>query len=105
MLELPIPIWMLQAQQTDANRPNNPCDLAGQVVAFSDTAKAAQFLMKRREGRWTLDMLRTRSGLFSLISDLHTRDIEAICLDPEVDGTGGTKVTLVDLLKQFNQKG
>lgn len=64
MLVLPIPIWILQAQQPGSNQADNPCELDGQVGAFSDTARAVQFLMKRREGRWTLDMLRTRNGLF-----------------------------------------
>ena len=93
-----LPLWTVSEHIQTGEADPIPCNGPGTAVGFSSSAKLFAFLKAHMDGEWKMAMAADRDGLIILIADLHRANVETICLDPELDGTGGQQVPLTDLM-------
>lgn len=95
---LRLPMWFITKRDSKGSPPNPPCGDSHATIAFSDTMKVLTFMASRQSGPWKIALVSDREGLIVVIAYAHLVGVETICVDPEVDGTGGEAVPLVDLM-------
>jgi hypothetical protein len=95
---LKLPLWTVTEHVQTSDADPIPCDEPGKAVAFGSSTKLFAFLNSHLDGEWKMTMAADRDGLVIMIADLHRANIDTICLDPKVDGTGGEQVPLTDLM-------
>jgi hypothetical protein len=99
---LSLPIWFVTERKQEAMPTHPPCDEQGGVIAFSTTEKLTAFLAERTSGEWKINLVADRAWLILIIAIAHNRGMESICVDPDLNGTGGEKVLLNDLMRLAN---
>jgi hypothetical protein len=102
--KLTLPLWVIFPRRVESPPAPEPCDEPSHVVAFSESDKAMNYMNSRQSGAWKLDHVLTEPQLLLIVRDLHHHQIGAICLNPEPDGSGGTKVWLTDIIKLIGVK-
>jgi hypothetical protein len=95
---LSLPIWFVTERMRESPPLHQPYDSSRGVLAFSNTANLTAFLAGRQSGEWNINLVADREGLILIIAIAHNHGMDAICLDPELDGTGGEQVSLNDLM-------
>jgi hypothetical protein len=95
---LTLPLWIV----TEHIQPTNPEYSTehgpGTALAFSTSTKLFKSMRTNLGGEWKMQMADDRDGLLILIADLHRLEIESLALDPNVSGTGGEQIALIDLV-------
>ena len=95
---LSLPIWFVTERTRESPPLDQPCDSSRGVLAFSNTAKLTAFLAERQSGEWKINLVADREGLILIIAIAHNHGMDAICMDPELDGSGGEQVSLTELM-------
>ena len=99
---LTLPLWIV----TEHIRPTDPATVSekkpGTALAFSTSRKLFQFMSAHVGGEWKMQMAADKGGLIILIADLHRLEIAELILDPALDGSGGDKLPLADLMAFAN---
>jgi hypothetical protein len=98
MHRLRLPMWFITERDPQGSPPNPPCGDSRATMAFSDTMKVLTYMASRQAGSWTIALVSDREGLIVIIADAHLEGVETICIDPELDGSGGEAIPLVDLI-------
>jgi hypothetical protein len=101
---LSLPLWFVFDRQPKVPPEHPPCDDARSTLAFSATENLTAFLQARRGGRWKIELASTWIELAGMVADLHERAEHSVCLDPELDGSGGEPITLAQLLEFCEKK-
>jgi hypothetical protein len=96
---LSLPIWFVTERTRESLPVHQPCDGFRGVLAFSTTSKLTAFLAERQSGEWRINLVADREGLILIIAIAHNHGMESICLDPELDGSGGEQVSLNELMR------
>jgi hypothetical protein len=102
--KLTLPLWVIFPRRVESPPTSEPCGEPSHVVAFSESDKALEYMDSRQSGAWKLDRVLTGTQLLLIVRDLHHHQIGSICLNPEPDGSGGTKVGLTDIIKAIGLK-
>jgi hypothetical protein len=95
---LRLPLWFVAERKHESSPVHTTCDDPGAMLAFSTTQKLTAFLSERKAGEWKINLVGEREELILVIAIAHNQGLEAICLDPEEDGSGGERVSLNDLM-------
>jgi hypothetical protein len=102
--KLTLPLWIIFPRRMESPPVCDPCDEPSHVVAFSESNQAIGYMESRQSGAWKLDRVLTETQLLSIVGDLRHHQIWSICLNPEPDGSGGTKVGLTDIVNAIGLK-
>ena len=95
---LTLPLWIVTEHIQPSDPENTPEKKSGSALAFSTSDKLFKFMKANLGGEWKMQMADDRDGLVILIADLHRLEIESLALDPNINGTGGEQIALVDLV-------
>jgi hypothetical protein len=95
---LSLPIWFVTERAQESPSVNQPCAKGGGVLAFSSTENLTEFLAERQSGEWKINLVGDREGLILIIAIAHNHGMETICMDAKPDGSGGTELSLSDLM-------
>jgi hypothetical protein len=96
---LRLPLWFVTERKPIAAQDQIPRDDSRAVLAFSTTDKLSKFLSARVAGEWKLTLVNDREGLVGIVATSHNDGTESIRIDPQVDGAGGERVSLRELMK------
>jgi hypothetical protein len=99
MLEVRLPFWLVIERRGESPPSVDPCDEPHAVHAFTTTQKLTNYLQARTPGTWKVSFIADRHMLMLAIADAHRTGAEAICFDPDPDGSGGDLVPLVQLYR------
>jgi hypothetical protein len=95
---LTLPLWLLNDRHKTLDT-SNACDDAQAMVAFTSTDQVAEFLKSHEAGRWQISLVSDRDSLVIALAEMHLTEDVSLCLDPDIDGSGGEKVELSELIK------
>jgi hypothetical protein len=73
------------------------CAAVGIPLAFSDSARMVAYFESQGAKRWDVRYVARNSGI-EAFADLHDSGHASICMDPEIDGSGGHEITLAELI-------
>jgi len=102
---LRLPIWFVKERDRTVEAKHTPCDDPGATVAFTNTGRLTAFLRTGRSGRWDIQLASDYNELILAISDLHASGTSAVCMDPDVDGSGGEHVFINRILTEVSASG
>jgi hypothetical protein len=97
MAALKLPMWFIIEKNPTRESPASDADSGG-VYAFSKVERVAKFMASRRATKWDVTHAKDRDGLIMAIADAHLRGETYMRLDPNLDGSGGERIFLTDLL-------
>jgi hypothetical protein len=95
---LSLPLWFVTERKQNKPPDRAPCDNPFCVLAFTTTEKLTEFLATSNAGEWKVNLAGDREGLILVIAIAHNHGAESVCIDPDASGSGGTNLTLNDLL-------
>jgi hypothetical protein len=95
---LKIPIWVVTPRSFAPISPDNPCDESLRYLAFSHTGLLARFMESRQADRAKYSVVEDRTKLLAMLDDLKCAGTKVLYIDPQPDGSGGTPVSLDDML-------
>jgi hypothetical protein len=97
-----LPFWVVTEHKHALNPPSHvPCYDPFAPHAFTAADKLTVFLNKRKAGRWDLSLVASRDAVLTIVADAKAKGATHVCFDPEVDGSGGELVNLLDLLAAY----
>ncbi len=73
------------------------CAAVGLPLAFTDSARMIGYFEAQGAKRWDVRFVARDAGM-DAFADLHDSGHASICMDPEIDGTGGHEITLAELI-------
>jgi hypothetical protein len=94
-----VPIWFVVERKQPTVPSCLPCDEPDTLLAFTTTEKLTAFLSRRTGGEWKIILASDREEIVLIIALAHNSGQEAICVDSQPDGSGGSKVTLTELMQ------
>lgn len=95
---LKFPFWVVMPGEVESPPSHAECGTGDLPVAFTTIEKMTAYLSARSAGNWRMRLV-NHTALLLLIADLHQLESEGICLDPEPDGSAGTRIPLSELMK------
>jgi hypothetical protein len=106
MQPIHLPLWIVHPRGAHAKTPppNIPCDEPGHPLAFSNAERLTGFLQSRKAGEWSIRLVADHHDLVSALADVHSLGAEALCIDANNDGSGGSKVGIAEIVTQVERK-
>lgn len=106
MPNIDLPLWIVHPKGSQAKVPPAavPCDEPGSTLAFSSTARLTGFLQARHAGNWNVHLVADQHELVDVLADMHLLGAAALCIDTNEDGSGGDRVSIAEIVTQFQSK-
>jgi hypothetical protein len=98
MMPLRLPLWFVTVRSKQQNADDPSSDGPGATFAFTSADQAIAFLTHGRAGPWKMHRASDSQELVLVVADLHNSSVSTIFVDPEIDGSGGHRANLSDLL-------
>ena len=94
MPDLRFPFWILIPRDP---APDAGCDTPNHVATFSSAARAVSYMEAAGSGKWDVRLV-SRPSRREIEEFLRRFGVTRVCHDREPDGTGGTEMTVDELL-------
>lgn len=104
MPSVEIPFWLIVSREdVQSPPPHEPCDDPKAAHGFSTSEKLAAFMQSHVRAKWQIDQVADQEGVIVAVAQLYEQGYRDMCVDPEPDGSGGTLVSLKDLLRDYTR--
>ncbi len=101
---LTFPFWIVNPRTVPSPVPDsNGCAASGLPLAFTDSARMVSYLEARGATRWDVRYVAREAGM-EAFADLHDSGHASICMDPEIDGSGGHELTLAEVIVALREQ-
>lgn len=95
------PFWIVSPRTVPSPAlATESCAAVGIPLAFSDSARMIAYLESQSAKRWDVRYVARDAGM-DAFADLHESGHASVCMDPEIDGTGGHEITLAELILEL----
>ena len=98
MADLRLPLWFVSERKPRLAGHTPPCNDPEALMVFTNTEPIAALFSSEDARQWKIDLAADRKELVAMIADLHERDVQSLCFNPNADGTGGEKIDLRALM-------
>jgi hypothetical protein len=97
MAKLKLPLWFVIERHPPRPSPTSDADSGG-VYAFTEVHHVMEFMSSRTAMKRELTHAKEHGALIMVIANAHAVGESYIRLNPNLDGSGGERIPLADLI-------
>jgi hypothetical protein len=97
-----LPFWLVTHREHVLNPTIKiPSKESFAAQAFTSADKLIGYIMAHQNGRLAINQVPDRAAVIVAVADLHKRGVSTLCIDRDPDGTGGTLISIADLIVAY----